>query len=1661
VPIPGKFTRVRARGERSYTFLAGLERASAISDVCERYYSKKGRREFKLRRKERQSQSRQMRLALRHFSKPSRHNPRPSAVIFERRPDVKTYTNPQGNHKDWLMKWAQETDVSAVNLQSEEPRNNREARELLQRAAAALRERRALLSVPKERRLKSHKNPLLRHPVLQGDEECDLQAGLLSALKPALTVTNAAKAALTVSVGWTCRSIARLANGLHRDTHVVMTDARSMLKEMEQTIKKWCGELYLPILFTVSGFLFSKAGSGFGGILIRTAIVAFLARHTHLWDLVKYYFTFKPENSFRVQLQSFDYGCIGKIFTACTVGVLCRGGLNRRTLDGLGKTLSNLPRIAEGWAHLSEWLVQATEAVVNFVMRRGEEDKIHFSDKLSSKDPAVKEWTDQAYELLKFLQSAGADASAQKYAVQLHRWNIKGLELIQQYPEDSVSARVINNVRLTVSNALQPYMAQVHSTLGTRQEPVMVVFRGAAGVGKTFLLDYLVPAMMCHADPSLEGRDQKFWRTNMWCKPKDSPYWEGYTGQDVLIHDEIFQSDPSKTAPGENDYINIINQINVFCLNLNMATLQSKGLYCFNSRLVIGTTNIASIHSQASQCIAEVSAVYRRLHHTYELQWVGGNTKRMDVALVKKYFDEHGEFPWHFWRAQRWDWENSREVGEPVPLLDVIKEVGDSLAQRTTNFSGAMDMHRKFLEKLTTSSVPDSTVSLQGWKSMAAGALTGGAFVRLQDRNATRERLRTVAKAVDWADLLPVRDRFEDFMRTRAETDFVKAKASVLSALEEEARDAQQFYRNYLKISTGLLLAAGGVAMGLKIIGAMMPKEVDAQTGKAGEPVQLARPKGKKQQTVLMQSAAFPDKVANNTYKLTIINKDTVVNVGHCLFVRECQAVMNYHFRATIEEALRRGNVSITDTFRLEQLTTSSDARVQLDLDVGTFLSCPFERDPSTDVMVVRFEHRARKGRPAMFRNHVDITKNFINEGDIQSICGKPVSLNIYERTSAGPMNRRVNLYSSCSYTDKAYPTKFDSVRLKRLFRYVNAGTDYGDCGAPLCITDARHYSGRSIMGFHAGVLPSGEGVSVCLTQDIVRDLCKAFDHCMVNDKSLEDFAAHVKDVTGSATLHTFDAEAPWPLGQDAMGFTAIGSVPREIAANISPNSKLKLTQVGIDQPFGDPKLKPARLRGFMNGSTRVEPMLRAVGRYQLPLRVNVRPMLDRSMSIAMSKLNASTADCTRKTLSFEEAVLGTPGFKSMPRKTSAGYPYTLRKQKGKMEIFGSGEDYDLETPEAQKLKARVGRVVAEAKNNTRLCHIFTDALKDELRAESKVENGETRLLSCAPVDLTIATRMYFGSFMNAFMHAPIHTGFTPGMNPFTEWGELYHQLSSKSEDVFDGDFKALDATECRDVLLLIRDAIEDWYRLGENWSEEDATVRRILFMELTDSKHIGGPGLMQNFLYEWHQSMPSGHPLTTVVNSIYCMLVIVHTYVRRAKAAGLDPAHFHDYVYAAVYGDDHVVNAEPVAQPVLNQVTIAETAKDDFSGMVYTAGDKASDLTTSYTKLEAIRFLQRGFNSEEPFLCPASYKSFLYMNYYCANSKIEHIILRNNWERFLLELSMHTNAVWLEFAPVAFEYYRRSCARFPSSERESLLLVQSMDQAQWRAIVLTMDSPY
>ncbi len=58
-----------------------------------------------------------------------------------------------------------------------------------------------------------------------------------------------------------------------------------------------------------------------------------------------------------------------------------------------------------------------------------------------------------------------------------------------------------------------------------------------------------------------------------------------------------------------------------------------------------------------------------------------------------------------------------------------------------------------------------------------------------------------------------------------------------------------------------------------------------------------------------------------------------------------------------------------------------------------------------------------------------------------------------------------------------------------------------------------------------------------------------------------------------------------------------------------------------------------------------------------------------------------------------------------------------------------------------------------------------------------------------------------------------------------------------------------------------ILDVINDWYDDGE----ENARIRKVLWAEVYNSKHISGSNV-----YWWTHSLPSGHPLTTIINSIY-----------------------------------------------------------------------------------------------------------------------------------------------------------------------------------------------
>lgn len=311
------------------------------------------------------------------------------------------------------------------------------------------------------------------------------------------------------------------------------------------------------------------------------------------------------------------------------------------------------------------------------------------------------------------------------------------------------------------------------------------------------------------------------------------------------------------------------------------------------------------------------------------------------------------------------------------------------------------------------------------------------------------------------------------------------------------------------------------------------------------------------------------------------------------------------------------------------------------------------------------------------------------------------------------------------------------------------------------------------------------------------------------------------------------------------------------------------------------------------------------------------------------------------------------------------------------------------------------------AKRGERSAVLYNDFLKDELRSRAKVEAVATRLISSAPLDYVIAWRMYFGDFSARFMENNVDIGMAPGICVYTDWDKLAMKLCSRGQKVFAGDFKSFDSSLQPCVMEVILEYINDWYSDGE----ENALVRRVLWRDLLHSRHVGGNGLDQRYVYQWAKSLPSGHPFTTIINSMYSLIMLVACYVQRTG----DWTGFWSNCFAVTYGDDNVVNVGDDIAETFNQVTVAaEMAK---FGMVYTSDVKDGELE-AYTDLSGVSFLKRRFIDDNGYWNPAlDLDSFLYCVYWCKNKRLEAKIRNDELENALEELSLHSSVVWDRYA--------------------------------------------
>ncbi len=430
----------------------------------------------------------------------------------------------------------------------------------------------------------------------------------------------------------------------------------------------------------------------------------------------------------------------------------------------------------------------------------------------------------------------------------------------------------------------------------------------------------------------------------------------------------------------------------------------------------------------------------------------------------------------------------------------------------------------------------------------------------------------------------------------------------------------------------------------------------------------------------------------------------------------------------------------------------------------------------------------------------------------------------------------------------------------------------------------------------------------------------------------------------------------------------------------------------------------PSALRPREVDGVRVDPMLKAVAATNRDFGICELP--DDLPDIAdhlVGEIFSFFEDDPLEQLSYEQAVAGVPGepyIKGIARGKSMGYP-GCTKYHNKRPAFGAEGDYTFDGEAAEYVRRLHDELLEDYRNNKKSA-IFRDVLKDEIRPFAKVDAADTRLISASPVQYTILCRRVFARYTAAFMRTRLQHGGLVGINPFgREWTHIHDALKNKNTQglAASGDYKQFDKSQHQQVLRQLLKAIARRLPGGEI---EDKVVNMII-EDTVRSIHLGGDSYRSDVVYQTEGSLPSGHPMTSVLNSMYNMLVF--RLVWRDSAPHRDHWNFRKHVQLYVFGDDNLF-APDDANISFGLDTMAEGVGK--YGLVYTSEEKDGPLY-HLKPLGRCSFLKRGFGQEPDYVfAPLEEASICDMFNWQRKKTPEEVHLRQVADAALMEYSAH-----------------------------------------------------
>lgn len=1443
-------------------------------------------------------------------------------------------------------------------------KKSRTEREEIQRRKAAEKQRAKAKSVPKSDRSEHVRNARAAKTAAftKATFGPDLQSGFL-----ANAVLCAAGAALGKVVGTL------------RKTDSVLDGTNTLLKSLNgfvDTLKTHFGTTLwvIPLVMICWFFLRSNTNATpLMRLVICGALAALIGKQ--LWKHVSEFFRAGDVEKQSVLSPLGGLFDVAPKLIAVTFAFTCVRKLRSMfTVSEMLKRIGNLDRISTGFDTLIKWTLSALETCVNFVREKFGKERVKLVR--DSKEPLFK-WASKVCSITAVVDKGGSlNPEQMDEIVQLIADGHTYRELVRGSP----AARQVEEVLLKAVTALQPVAGALNARDNFRVEPCILIMNGKPGVGKTMISMQLCAAVLIESglvDPK-EGPDAIL--RNLWQKG-NSEYWNGYARQLCLVMDDIFQSRVDKTDK-ENDYMTILRAGTSWAFPLNFADLPSKGRINFFSKFVYGTTNLPSFGSEAMQCLHEPAAVARRITHPYTLLVNSDFQNAAGMLDYPRFEREVSElrragkrgmdgFPWHIWSVVKHDFISGSDLGEPRPLRDLVVEIAATLKSRCASHLDAKESVAQFVNGFVDLNVPESSTGITVEKQSLFGAdmakkSAGDLLSKLKHsyNEMVQEHLHWFEVCKNFGQKSPIVATLLAYAGTALAMGVVKMCLGTIWNL------LKRFFGYKSKVEKHSNRPP------------TKPERKRLDFKRAAEP-QASDVVGKQSATDVLHTLVYA-----NSYKAWVeCEGGRKKPLGQVLFIESDLAVQPHHFMADIRAAIATGELAVSNkvVFR-----SAVNRQHEFSMTTAKFIALDSHTVTNTEVCFVRY--------PSV-RAHKKITNLFIKESDVRAIMNRDVLLDYCQTFRDGQLTeenvRRSSVASSVGFRDSLYAN--DGSNLGPVWAYKLL-TEAGYCGAPVCALDSKFTASRVCLGIHvAGETNGSRGYAAKVTQEMIEKAIGSLH--VIRDNFVQDF----ENARGISLQSTFDL----PFTRSG-SFLPIGRVERGV--NLAPNTSFYRTALfGRMGVYTD---SPAPLKPVMRNGEWVYPMTQALDAFMSPLKIYEQEWLPQAMHVAMIPLFEKSANADKSVYSFEDAAKGIPGrmFRALPRATSAGYPYVHKvKKPGKKDFFGDDVEYDLSGPECEGLRERVEYVVEQARSGVRLSHVFMDSLKDELRSEAKVEAVATRLISCAPLDYTLAVRMLFGAFTSEVMQLHLQHGMAPGVNVYRSGDRMVEVLSAKGGKCFDGDFKGFDASQQPGLLALALEVINRWY----SDSEENQLARAVLWEDLVHSRHIGGNGYDQTYIYQWNKSLPSGHPLTTIVNSMYSLMLLVAAYISETG----DMEGFWDHVSPLTYGDDNVVNISEVVSHSYNQVTVANALKREF-GMTYTSGSKTGEMVP-FVALTELTFLKRRFRMERGiWVCPLELNSFIFTHYWNSNKRHELSILKDVLENALQELAMHENDKWAEYAP-------------------------------------------